>query len=41
VTAFAAAYGAKFPEAVAKVTGDEDELLAFYYYPAEHGFTCA
>jgi transposase-like protein len=36
VKAFAAAYGAKFPKAVAKVTGDEDELLAFYDYPAEH-----
>ena len=36
VKAFAAAYGAKFPKAAAKVTGDEDELLAFYDYPAEH-----
>jgi transposase-like protein len=36
VQAFAAAYGAKFPKAAAKVTGDEDELLAFYDYPAEH-----
>jgi transposase-like protein len=36
VKAFAAAYGAKFPKAVAKVTGDEEELLAFYDYPAEH-----
>jgi putative transposase len=36
VKAFAAAYGAKFPKAVAKVTGGEDELLAFYDYPAEH-----
>ena len=34
--AFAAAYGAKFPKATAKITGDEDELLAFYDYPAEH-----
>ena len=33
---FEAAYGAKFPKAAAKVTGDEDELLAFYDYPAEH-----
>jgi Transposase, Mutator family len=42
VTAFAAAYGAKFPKAVAKVTGDEDELLAFYDYPPPStGFTCA
>ena len=36
VTAFAAAYGAKFPKAAAKITDDEDELLAFYDYPAEH-----
>src|SRR5450631_2532042 len=36
VKAFAAAYGAKFPKATAKITGDEDELLAFYDYPAEH-----
>ncbi len=34
--AFASAYGAKFPKAVAKITGDEEELLAFYDYPAEH-----
>lgn len=27
---------AKFPKAVAKVTDDQDELLAFYDYPAEH-----
>jgi transposase-like protein len=36
VTRFEAAYGAKFPKAAAKVTGDEDGLLAFYDYPAEH-----
>ena len=36
VKAFAAAYGAKFPEAAAKITDDQDELLAFYDYPAEH-----
>jgi hypothetical protein len=36
VTAFKAAYGAKFPKAVAKITGDLDQLLAFYDYPAEH-----
>jgi transposase-like protein len=36
VKAFAGAYGAKFPKATAKVTGDETELLAFYDYPAEH-----
>jgi hypothetical protein len=36
VKAFAAAYGAKFPKAAAKITDDEEELLAFYGYPAEH-----
>src|SRR3954468_2595286 len=36
VTAFQATYGAKFPKAVAKITDDVDELLAFYDYPAEH-----
>jgi transposase-like protein len=34
--AFEAAYGAKFPKAVAKITDGLDELLAFYDYPAEH-----
>lgn len=34
--AFAAAYGAKFPKAVAKITDDLHELLAFYDYPCEH-----
>src|SRR6202050_1166159 len=34
--AFDAAYGAKFPKATAKITGDEDQLLAFYDCPAEH-----
>jgi len=34
--AFAGAYGAKFPKAVAKITDDLDVLLAFYEYPAEH-----
>jgi transposase-like protein len=34
--AFQAAYGAKFPKAAAKITGDLDQLLAFYDYPAEH-----
>jgi transposase-like protein len=33
---FEALYGAKFPKAVAKITDDVDELLAFYDYPAEH-----
>jgi transposase-like protein len=36
VTAFDAAYGAKFPKAVAKITDDIDQLLAFYDYPAPH-----
>jgi transposase-like protein len=36
VQAFEAAYGAKFPKAVAKITDDLDQLLAFYDYPAEH-----
>ena len=36
VKAFEAAYGAKFPKAAAKITGDLDQLLAFYHYPAEH-----
>jgi len=34
--AFAAAYGAKYPKAAAKITSDEDQLLAFFDYPAEH-----
>jgi hypothetical protein len=33
---FARAYGAKFPKATAKITDDEEVLLAFYDYPAEH-----
>jgi transposase-like protein len=36
VAAFKLAYGAKFAKAVAKVTDDLDELLAFYDFPAEH-----
>jgi transposase-like protein len=36
VTAFQAAYGAKFPKAVAKITDDIEELLSFYDFPAEH-----
>jgi transposase-like protein len=34
--AFDAIFGSKFPKAVAKLTNDLDELLAFYDYPAEH-----
>ena len=33
---FEAAYGAKFPKAVAKITDDVEQLLAFYAFPAEH-----
>lgn len=36
VNTFAVAYGAKFGKAVAKVTDDIDELLAFYDFPAAH-----
>jgi transposase-like protein len=33
---FARQYAAKFPKAAAKIVDDEDVLLAFYDYPAEH-----
>jgi transposase-like protein len=36
VKRFQAAYAAKFPKAATKITEDEDELLVFYDYPAEH-----
>lgn len=36
LAAFATQYGAKSPEAVATLTHDEQELLAFYEHPAEH-----
>jgi transposase-like protein len=36
IEAFAKTYGAKFPKAVAKITDDRHELLAFYDFPAEH-----
>jgi transposase-like protein len=36
VAAFKLAYGAKYAKAVAKITDDLDELLAFYDFPAEH-----
>jgi putative transposase len=36
VKAFVQQYGAKFPKAVKKITDDENELLAFYDFPAEH-----
>jgi len=35
-TAFADAYGTKWPKAAAKITDDLEELVAFYDYPAEH-----
>jgi putative transposase len=34
--AFQATYGAKFPKAAAKMTGDLAQLLGFYDYSAEH-----
>ena len=36
VKSFEVAYSAKFPKAVAKITDDLEQLLAFYDYPAEH-----
>jgi transposase-like protein len=36
VKQFQELFGAKFPKAVAKITDDLDQLLAFYDYPAEH-----
>ncbi len=36
VTAFEAAYGTKFPKAVAKITDDVEVLLAVYDFPTEH-----
>ncbi len=36
IKAFERDYGAKFPEAVAKVVDDADVLLEFYNYPADH-----
>jgi Transposase, Mutator family len=36
VKEFESTYGAKFPKAVAKITDDVEELLAFYDFPAEH-----
>lgn len=36
VDRFAAEFGAKWPKAVAKITDDRDELLAFYDFPAQH-----
>ncbi|MFC8431903.1 IS256 family transposase [Streptomyces sp. NPDC057253] len=36
VKTFEKLYGAKFPKAVKKITDDQEQLLAFYNYPAEH-----
>ncbi|KUN54743.1 transposase [Streptomyces canus] len=36
VKVFAQQYGAKFPKSVKRIVDDEDELLAFYDFPAEH-----
>jgi putative transposase len=36
VRKFEALFGAKYPKAVAKITDDREELLAFYNFPAEH-----
>ena len=36
VKKFEAAYSAKYPKAVAKISDDLDQLLAFYDFPAEH-----
>jgi len=36
VKAFVGQYGVKWPKATAKITDDEEELLAFFDFPAEH-----
>src|SRR5829696_3279722 len=36
IEAFARDYGVKWPKAVAKVTDDQEALLTFFDYPAEH-----
>ncbi|MFJ6392849.1 IS256 family transposase [Streptomyces sp. NPDC091972] len=36
IETFAKTYGTKWPKAVAKITDDAEELLAFYDFPAEH-----
>jgi transposase-like protein len=36
VKEFARTYEAKWPKAVQKITGETDELLAFYDFPAQH-----
>jgi putative transposase len=36
IEAFARDYGVKWPKAVARITDDAEELLAFFDFPAEH-----
>lgn len=36
IGSFADAFGAKWPKAVAKITGDTEVLLSFFDFPAEH-----
>jgi transposase-like protein len=36
VKGFESTYGAKFPKAVAKISDDVEQLLAFYDFPVEH-----
>ncbi|MET8788495.1 IS256 family transposase [Streptomyces sp. NPDC004589] len=36
IKTFAKLYGAKFPKAVKKITDDQEQLLAFFDFPAEH-----
>ncbi|MBI4519978.1 MAG: transposase, partial [Gemmatimonadetes bacterium] len=36
IARFGEAYGAKYPKAVASLTGDQERLLAYFDYPAEH-----
>ncbi len=35
IKTFEKLYGAKFPKAVKKITDDQEQLLAFYHFPAE------
>jgi len=36
IEAFRSEYGAKYPKALASLTRDQEQLLAFYDFPAEH-----
>ncbi|MEU9223512.1 IS256 family transposase [Streptomyces massasporeus] len=38
IAAFAKQYGAKYPKVVKRITDDEEELLEFFGFPAEHWF---